>query len=77
MVAFIRMKLMERLQWTEFYNESDIVADGEGKIFVIPTGLTWPAEWDTKAGEYAGRIDQREKEGTWNVLLDIFSLICL
>ena len=57
MVAFIRMKLMERLQWPEFYNESDIVADGEGKILVIPTDLIWPTEWDTKVGEYAGGID--------------------
>lgn len=62
MVAFIRMKLMERLLWTEFCSESDIVADGEGKIFMIPTDLIWPTEWDTEIGEYGGSIDWREKE---------------
>lgn len=51
MVAFIRMKLTERLLWTEFCNKSDIVADGEGKIFMIPTDLIWRIEWDTKIGE--------------------------
>jgi len=76
MVAFIRMKLMERLLWTEFCNKSDIVADREGKIFMIPTDLIWRTEWDTKIGEYGGSRDGGKKKKSWN-LLDIFSLICL
>lgn len=75
-MAFIRMKLMERLLWTGFCNKSDIVADGEGKSFRIPTDLIWCTEWDTKIGEYGGSIDGGKKKKSWN-LLDIFSLICL